>query len=210
MIWQPSTCKGASSKHGTPVPPWAHLFLELHVHQVRLHAVALPVRVLPPISQQLHPVARLGARHAPHRHVPDLAGPRVRLQRSHHCSGARRGWLEGRRRQAQGCGKAGGVRSHLLLLSSEHSRAAPHPPAAPARQVIREERKGNPLCFAEICERDRLLGKMRSVQANAHMRGSRPCQAARHRAAARCSGTSARLVEVAFSKTRTVQCCGLA
>lgn len=72
-----------------PLPPHTHLFLELHVDKVRLRAVALPVRVLPPIPKQLHPVARLCTRHAPHCHVPNLPGPCVRLQHGHHCDGAR-------------------------------------------------------------------------------------------------------------------------
>jgi hypothetical protein len=80
-----------------------HLLLELDVDQVRLRAVRLPVRVVAPVAQQLHAVARLGAgdcagaavsmavsaaaapsaarrqlRTRPHREVADLAAVAVR------------------------------------------------------------------------------------------------------------------------------------
>ena len=40
-----------------------HLTLELYVDKVRLHAVRLPVCVVPIISEKLNAVARLGAGH---------------------------------------------------------------------------------------------------------------------------------------------------
>jgi len=76
-----------------------HLLLELDVDQVRLRAVRLPVRVVAPVAQQLHAVARLGAgdcagaavstagapggarrrlRTRPHGEVADLAAVAVR------------------------------------------------------------------------------------------------------------------------------------
>ena len=50
-----------------------HFSLELYVHQVRLGAIRLPVRLNVVISQVLDAVPRLVARHGPHSEAADLA-----------------------------------------------------------------------------------------------------------------------------------------
>lgn len=98
-----------------------------------LRAVALPVSVLPAIPQQLHAVARLGTRHTPHRHVPDLAAPRVRLQHSHHCSGRCGGSVRVVARwQAAAAVSQAGMLSCLWSSSEPAGAAAPHPFAGSA------------------------------------------------------------------------------
>ncbi len=76
-----------------------HLFLELHVDQVWLSAIALPIRVLPPIPQQLHSIARLGGCDAPHRQLPYFSCAGVGLQHRHHCRRAGTAAAGERRRQ---------------------------------------------------------------------------------------------------------------
>lgn len=56
-----------------------NFLLKLHVDQVRLRAIGLPVRIVAAIAQQLHPVARLRTRHSPDGQVPDLSDSVVDL-----------------------------------------------------------------------------------------------------------------------------------
>ena len=55
---------------------------------MRLHAVALPVGVVAPVTQQLNAVPRLGGGHAPHRQLPNLPAVLIGLQRAGDCAAA--------------------------------------------------------------------------------------------------------------------------